>query len=773
MAKLCIPSPTVEKMKQALISGDLSLEKLYDMPSSEARRKEFRRFLPEGLAEFVNLKFEAAAASNNRNALKNFVKEIATPKEVKKGKTANILTRIKKLKDADLLNTESQISTFTDLVSARLGVEVTPEEIKTITEKADDIESLKDKVVEVEAESYDSAKAWRAAVQPVKIEYRKAVGDMDKFLNAQTPTHLLKVITGSIFRGNMLLNIPPAMVNTISNIVQGVVTALERRIASRTLRGLNNDYAIEYFKMNTSIFHQTGFDESRQYAENIRLGEHLVHNEGPGIIRKAGRGQAKIVFKYLLGYSDVVSAGAARADSSNVGAAKIAKAKGLKGKEAKQYAQDVFVESVKITSDVTTDIGKDAFFTNTQAISDAERSTWTNKGFFAKKAIQFRDWLNDLSGDLQIGFWHIPFIKTGANVVQVGIESSPIGGIVALAKLNSAIKTMKDPVLSINERKAPIREVIRLATRSGLGWILSMILVGLFDPDDFFGGYDAITQKQRDQMGLKKGVYNAIQIGDTWVSLDFFGPLGATMVGMMYAKKYGEGPVDTIFKFAQGVGQQTLQVPGIDNFEELIDSWRDILTADTLKEGAEDAAIAAVNQIRSRAIPGILGTIAKATDIKARKIDRKEFFSRLKAGIPGLRQKLPAKIDITTGKEVKGEGFWINLLFGSRVKTANESALIDEITRLDAKGQAPAIADIERSSTQVQALKTQISGTLFQEALKWFGREYGRRASETLFTGDYFRATDEEKKEMLNKIRDQVREATLKKFHFRKKRGRK
>ena len=772
---LCIPGHLVDNIKKSLKNGDIDLPSLYNMNSSEERRAVWEKYVDKDLAKFINTKFERAAASKSKTAVIDFVKSLTTTKEQKKN-AKNILTKLAALEDADLLDADSQTATFTDLISSRLGVSVEADEIQKMAEIAGKIETAKqDLIVAENTEGLplkEKFKKWTDA----HIAHKKAIGEMDKYMHGLVPTHNMAVVTGSIFRGNMLLNIPPAMINSASNAVQGVMQALERRIASGTAMGLNTDFAWEYFKMSVKVFHKTGFDISRMYAEDVRLGEHLVHNEGPGITRAIARKQAKVVFKYLLGYSDVVSASAAAADSMNVATAKLAKQKGLAGQEAKDYAQDVFNEAIKIAPDTTSAVYDDAMIAKEQSIADAEYATWTNKGFVSNLSMKLRDWLNEASGDLQIGYWNIPFVKTGANVIQFGIESSPIGGIAAFVNLKSALAAMKDTAEpDINKRMAPMKEVIRLAVRSGLGTLLSAIIVGLIPPDDFFSAYESVTAKQREMLGLKKGVYNAVKIGDKWISLDFFGALGAGFVGMMYAKKYGRGLGDTAFKYTQGLGKQILQVPGIRDFEDLSQSIKEFLAADTAAEAGKGALGAGINSVRSRIVPGILNTFAQAIDPKVRKIDRDNLLDRVIAGVPVWRETLPTKIEQTTGEEIKGEGFWTNMLFGSRVKTANESKLIDEISRLEKKGVAPAISDIDRTSSQVKGLKSQVSESLYQQALTWYGREYGRRATRAIFAAAYYRGTDEEKRDILNKIRGQVRTEMLKRFHYRsqKKRGRK
>jgi hypothetical protein len=368
----------------------------------------------------------------------------------------------------------------------------------------------------------------------------------------------------------------------------------------------------------------------------------------------------------------------------------------------------------------------------------------------------------------------MPFIKTGANVIQFGLESSPLGAIPAFVKFTQARKMSKDAAASQKEVERAFYEATRSAVRFGMGSLLSVILASMIPPDDFFSAYESTTQKQRDLLGIKKGVYNAVKIGDYWVSLDFFGPLGAGFVGMMYAKKYGHGATDTFFKGVQGVGSQALQVPGLQDFEGLYKSLKDILAAEP-EEALRIGASASINSIRARAIPGILNTFAKATDVKVRQIDRDDLFSRFKAGVPGLRQGLRAKVDITTGKDVEGAGpienFLLNLFTGSRIKKANQNIIIDEISRLERVGQAPTISDIERSSTKVQGLKSQVSSEKYQNALKYFGEQYGRLTTRLLKTTKYQRASDEDKKLMLNKIRTEVRARMLKRFGYRKPRS--
>jgi hypothetical protein len=459
----------------------------------------------------------------------------------------------------------------------------------------------------------------------------------------------------------------------------------------------------------------------------------------------------------MLGFADEISAAFSRIDSTVAQVLKITGQKELTGK-----ALEIFKDSLRLEP-----MTLDGAIVKAESIADAEKATWTNKTWASKVSLKFRDWLNNATGDFQLGYWTNPFVKTQANVLQFGIDSSVFGFGQPLYKLKSALAARKDMTLTDAQRAKPLQDVIRLAIRAGMGTTLSLALAALIPPDDFIGAYEQLTQKQRDMMGIKKGVYNAVKIGGHWISLDYFGALGSGFVGMMYARKYGKNLPDMAYQYARGAGAQALNVPGIANFLELYTSLTDALKKDT-EAGLKGLSIDGFNTVSGRVIPGILSTVAKATDTSERQMNKKNWLDRTKAGLPGLRQTLPAKVNQLTGQKIQSEGFVSNMLFGSRVKTANESRLIDEISRLDKLGFAPAIGDIERSSERVKGLKAQLSPAAYQNALKYYGQQYGKSASRLIATSEYKRAAADDKQDMLNKVRDDAREDMLDRFHYRK-----
>jgi hypothetical protein len=170
---------------------------------------------------------------------------------------------------------------------------------------------------------------------------------------------------------------------------------------------------------------------------------------------------------------------------------------------------------------------------------------------------------------------------------------------------------------------------------------------------------------------------------------------------------------------------------------------------------------------QSRLTPGILYDLSKMTDTSERVNTKGDLFARLKSAIPGIRQSLPEK-KIITGETVSTEPAWSILMFGSRVKTANQSAVIDEFTRLDETGNLPSITDVEKTSTRVKAFKTQVPADKYDKAMDEFRNEFGRKSTKLIQTNNYKKADDATKADLINKTKDELLEKTLKKYGYKK-----
>ena len=72
MAGICIPKSISSKLKEAFASKDISVERLWDMESTE-RRQVFENYVGEKNAEVVNSEFEKAKLSGFKKAAADYV----------------------------------------------------------------------------------------------------------------------------------------------------------------------------------------------------------------------------------------------------------------------------------------------------------------------------------------------------------------------------------------------------------------------------------------------------------------------------------------------------------------------------------------------------------------------------------------------------------------------------------------------------------------------------------------------------------------------------
>ena len=747
MKTFCIDKPVVERMKNAVKSGEINIKGLYEMTSAE-RHGVFEKYSSKELAQHINAAFEKAMISKQQGALKTWAEAVFTPKQKQTANYKNLLDKINELDKMGVLNPKNSESFMSDLVADKLGVSVSAQEVKTISDKAQKLEKL-------------FAQQTDDGLPPV--EYWVERKSMENYIQSLTPSSSLRVMTSIAGRGAMLLSIKSPVTNIISNTVQGLMQAFEKRVASNTYVGLNGDFAVNYVKKVNDIYQKSGYDISRMETfsqDQRRLGEEMTSSQGPGPFRAIGRWYEDIVFKQLMGAPDVASSSIAFADSANLASTQIANSEKLSGDAAKKRALEIFKDAVLIKPQTL-----EGEIVRSQAIADATYATYTNKGQISDLAMGIRTVLNKATGDIRLGDNLMPFVKTPANVVQAGMESS---GITLPVDIIFKLPEARRQAQAGNGE--PMRQWWRHMIRAGLGFTGAVILAYTTKPDDFVGAYESVNPKDKSLAHLKNAPFNSVKIGDKWISLDYFGPLAAPYVGIMYARKYGEGrPVDTAFQYGRGVVGQFLRTPGFRELNDLVKGATEVVQRGDLGESVGYLSDELVAYIRARTIPAIVNDYGQATDPNQRQTGRNQL-SKTQAAIPGARQKLPLKLSQITGEPMKGEGFVQTLLFGSRVKTSDESPLVKEINRLYGEGAGPTISNVEYASKRMKELQNQIGNYKFQEAIEFYGKRYGRNAGLIINRYDYKRTDDEGKKNLINKVRRATLEDTLIQFRYKRPR---
>lgn len=749
MPRICIPKEISQKLLSAAKQGKFTIHDLTTMTSDE-RHSFFSDYMDGQTAQEVNGLFERALVSTQKNALKNWAVSVFTPSQQKTEKYKNVLKKINQLDELGLLSPESSESFMRDLVAEKLGVSISAEEAKNIHTRAAKLEELSTKVDKFGLPT---------------IPYLKARRDMYNYLNEIAPSPRLRIMTSTIARGNLLFSIKSPMTNIIGNTVMGIQESFTRRLAEGRFNGSNTEYALEYVKNAVKVFRETGYDITRTvHLDDTQktLGEENISSQGEGKVRKVGRFYEDFVFKGLMATPDVAFSATHFADSANIASTKIAGLEGLKGEARKKRALEIFKDATRI--DPLTEEGQ---LVRSQAMADAMYATFQNDSYYSTFALAIRKMINTFSGDIRLGDQLMPFVKTPANVIGVGVDAAGVGAIRGLWQLRGALEAA-----SLGNPQ-PLRGVIRDMTHSGLGLTLAFIVASMFDPEDYIGEYPT-NPKEQELLRLKRASTNSIRIGGKWVSLDYFGAIAAPLVGIMYARKYGNGMADGFIRYAQGVGAQVIKIPAFEGMYDILKNVKEsVVTSDSASPNEKamellKGGFATVSDfIASRVVPAIVYDLGKASDEYEREYNKEDAFEKIMSRLPFIRESLPVKKDVL-GDPVKTESAVSQFLFGARVKTANQRELVTELSRLSDSGNLPAITDVAKTSSRVKEFKLQRPDK-YDEMLSSFKTRYADRAEQLIKqSSEYRRANDEKKAELLNAIRTKELDEALKRYGYRK-----
>jgi hypothetical protein len=616
-------------------------------------------------------------------------------------------------------------SLLEDFVSDKMGVSIKETEVKVINEKAKKIQ---------EAQTKLGDDLGNPSKLQENLDFFTAKKEMESYLQGLAPSSQVKVLSGTIGRGMMLTSVKAPILNIGSNIEIGLIEALSRRIVSGRLTGANNKLAGDYIKMVNKVYHKTGYDISRmvdlkdpEVSGGRVLGE-TVHAEGPGKIRAVGRVMEDITFKQLMGAPDVVASSVHFADSVNLNSLRM-----TKGNKAK--ATELMNDAMRIKPQTA-----EGELLRGQAILDAQTATWTNTTWASKISEGIRKLFNTVSGDARVGDYLLPFIKTKANVVATGMDYAGLGIPKAIIKTVKAIRTGE--IGSQEYFKSITRDLVR----SGIGLIGGTLLIaGNLDDDDFVGAYDP-ARAQIEQ--LKNSNTNSIRVGNKWISTDWLGPFAIPVTAAMYARKYGKTTGEKAFQYGRGIISQAKQIPGIEDIYDYVQgqAYQKNQTLEEMTSATRDYIL---EQAYSRLIPSLFSDIAKATDVKERQTTGT--IGQIMNKIPGLRQTLPEKKNIF-GETIIGESAISDILFGSRVKTDKETAIVKEISDVStAVDKGINFTNWDKSSSaKLAQFKEKYGKIIYEEAKVKYGQELKKLLEEAVGNSGYQKLSAEEKYKIIN-----------------------
>lgn len=585
------------------------------------------------------------------------------------------------------------------------------------------------------------------------VQTWQKINEMNNLVESLTPSPALQIATSIVGRGMMLSSIKSPVLNIVSN-TENILTEMLIRRAVNSLEGgasfsaVDKNVEKDYLAYADDVYRASGYNVSTTEgldAATVTLGERRISTQGAGKFRAFARGVETGVFKYLMGYPDSRAKDFVFSDTAALEATTIAQNEGLSGEMLSKRATELYRDATRVAP-----LTEEGMLIREKAMIEANVATYTNDTAFSKFALGIRETLNKVTGNVRLGDQLMPFVKTPANVVALGMEYS-IGAAYLIPNLTTVIRDVKAGKLSAKSRTA-----IKAAVRNGLGVVLAMLIAMALDPDDYTPDYDALTMSERRLALEKNAVFNSIRIGDKYISLDYFGPLAVPLTAVLSARRRGEV---AWFGYAKGVASQLQKLPGLQEFSETVDAIGRA-TSNKPEKTVKNLNNALIDFVRARTIPSIVNDLAKSIDTYERETSAGTY-DKAQASVPGIREELPLKYTTTSRTPKETEAALSILLFGARVKTAASNRVIYEIDRLYKKNAKPTITDVTRSGKL-----SELSEAKQQRVRKEFAKRYYAEVYTLIRTRAYRAKDDEQKAAAINKVRRQIIEQ-LKKTYIR------
>ena len=551
----------------------------------------------------------------------------------------------------------------------------------------------------------------------------------------------------------MLLSLKSILLNIESNTLNFISESAIKRISYGSIDKVVNPEVIkEYMQYSKDIYNASGYQVSTMEeldATQRILNEKQITSQGEGLIRKIGRGYEQTIFKYGLGYPDLIFKDLAFVDTANLLASKAAD-----GNVEKATA--IFKDAILLQP--KTQIGQEI---REKAQLDALVATYQNNGKLAEAALGIRNVINKGTGQLRLGDALSPFVKTPANVIGLGLDYTL--GAYALKDTITIISDFQRGQITDTTRNS-----LRKIGRNALGVIIALSLASFVDDDDYIPDYALLSPSERNLVKAKNGVFNAIKIGGKWVSLDYFGPFAMPLAAVLNAKREKDLQ-GKIFNYFAGAGVQALKVPVIGDLKEVLEEAGKSTNQDAQKN-MENVGNALVDFVSSRTIPALVSDVAKITDEYERDTG-KSALNRAQAKIPVLREQLPTKVNYATGRAVKTENAASVLLAGARIKTTTKGSVINELDRLY---EANTEKNVTLSSvTKGNGALSRLPESEKPRAESKFARMYADDVAQLISSSRYKRLDDDKKVAAINKIRTQTTDKIKKEYGLDRRRSKK
>lgn len=475
-----------------------------------------------------------------------------------------------------------------------------------------------------------------------------------------------------------------------------------KRSRSYTARGLFEGgkegiaKGVKYFK--------TGYDP-RNPLEKFDI-KSIHFSDKP--LGKAAETYTQSIFK-LMGAQDQPYYYAALRNSLADQAVTAAKNAGLKGDARAVFIKKFITEPAKDAMQLADDEARYAVFQNKTALGGL--ASKVNKG--------------------PVGQFMIPFSQVPSSIATRMIERTPIG-------------LAKEIVSQVRRGAFDQRAMSKALADSSAGLIFIGAGAALEKAGMLTTSYPT-DQKERDLWELEGKQPNSVRIGDTWVSLNYFQPMGTLFAaGANYekAKRDGKNQAEAWSSAAAGASKAFTEQSFLKGVSGGLQALAD----------PQRAAEKFAEQTAGSVVPNFIRSAARSADPVNRVQDG--LGEAVVAGIPGLRQTLPVRTDIfgdPVPRKTSGWNSYLNPLRPSDVRPSTD--LNSELRRLQ---------DADEGVTATKIIKdalgegTELNRDQQLELRNLVGQQLKGAWSEAIKDGRYESLTDGDKRRVLEKIKDDI-----------------
>lgn len=449
---------------------------------------------------------------------------------------------------------------YNDLVTAKMGYEVSPAEADYIAERTTKLQDL----------------AKDNPVGSMTTEYKIERAKLDSFIDNLQPKSPISIIKNGI---NTMRNFLILSFKTPIKVLEGtgishVAGMISRRIVSGRAIGEHSDLVKQLRKANDLDTKRTGIPNNQmtnmndvgtfmgghsgagsEHANETFDSPHSDASTALGKVQGAAEGLEKIThhIAITLEHQKIFNWTTSHTfyDILNLGASDFAKLEGLKGQEALTRGEEIIRDANLIEPQTTA--GKEL---RTMAQAGASRIVNTNDTYAARATVAVKNALNSINPDVPIGNLIEPMAKIPTNVVWNSMMNSPVGIPHAIFDLAKGLRDMTSESSNIETKYKALIQYQR-------GFNAGVAIFGSFAMSALI-----TSQLKKDDFRSNQYGQHFMRFGSTWVNTEYLSRMNPWISGMMGLKMNPKENKIQAFLTGKNVGEGALggllELPGLN-----------------------------------------------------------------------------------------------------------------------------------------------------------------------------------------------------------------